>query len=73
MLLPDVPSRCAFARTATGPLYYTFAVGGAAAHLAWQIGTADLDDFENCLTRFRSNRELGAVVLLGTGLAHVTL
>jgi 4-hydroxybenzoate polyprenyltransferase len=35
----------------------------AAAQLAWQIATLDIDDPENCLERFRSNRDLGAIVL----------
>jgi 4-hydroxybenzoate polyprenyltransferase len=35
----------------------------AGAQLAWQVGTLDIDDAENCLTRFRSNRDFGALVL----------
>ncbi len=35
----------------------------AAAQLAWQIATLDIDDAENCLKRFRSNRDFGAIVL----------
>jgi 4-hydroxybenzoate polyprenyltransferase len=35
----------------------------AAAQLAWQIATLDIDDPENCLERFRSNRDFGAIVL----------
>ena len=35
----------------------------AAAQLAWQIATLDIDDAENCLERFRSNRDFGAIVL----------
>jgi 4-hydroxybenzoate polyprenyltransferase len=35
----------------------------AAAHLAWQVMTLDIDDPENCLKRFRSNREFGLIVL----------
>jgi 4-hydroxybenzoate polyprenyltransferase len=42
-----------------------FLLGMAAAggQLAWQIVTLDIDDPENCLTRFRSNREFGLLVL----------
>ncbi|HEX2449271.1 MAG TPA: 4-hydroxybenzoate octaprenyltransferase [Methyloceanibacter sp.] len=42
-----------------------FLVGmmAAAAQLAWQIVTLDIDDAENCLTRFRSNRDFAAIVL----------
>ena len=35
----------------------------AAAQLAWQVATLDIDDAENCLERFRSNREFAALVL----------
>lgn len=35
----------------------------AAAQLAGQIATLDIDDPENCLERFRSNRDFGAIVL----------
>jgi 4-hydroxybenzoate polyprenyltransferase len=35
----------------------------AAAQLAWQVRTLDIDDAENCLRRFRSNRDFGALVL----------
>ncbi len=43
-----------------------FAAGmvATAAHLAWQIMTLDINDAENCLARFRSNRELGAIVFV---------
>lgn len=34
------------------------------AHLVWQIVTLDVDDPANCLTRFRSNRDFGALVFL---------
>ncbi len=34
----------------------------AAAQAAWQIATLDIDDADNCLTRFRSNHAFGALV-----------
>jgi 4-hydroxybenzoate polyprenyltransferase len=34
----------------------------AAAHLVWQVVSLDIDDAENCLARFRSNRDLGLIV-----------
>lgn len=34
----------------------------AAGQLAWQIVTLDIDDQENCLVRFRSNRGFGLIV-----------
>lgn len=43
-----------------------FAVGLAlaAAHFVWQIVTLDVSDPANCLVRFRSNRDIGALVFL---------
>jgi 4-hydroxybenzoate polyprenyltransferase len=35
----------------------------AAAQLGWQVVTLDIDDPENCLRLFRSNRDFGALVL----------
>jgi 4-hydroxybenzoate polyprenyltransferase len=34
----------------------------AAIHFIWQIATLDVGDPGNCLRRFRSNRDLGAIV-----------
>ncbi|MEG6508736.1 4-hydroxybenzoate octaprenyltransferase [Methyloligella sp. 2.7D] len=34
----------------------------AGAHLFWQVATLDIDDPDNCLMRFRSNRDFGAIV-----------
>ncbi len=44
---------------------FAFLIGMAAAaiQLAWQVTTLDVDDAENCLTRFRSNRDFAAIVL----------
>ncbi|MGH6748105.1 MAG: 4-hydroxybenzoate octaprenyltransferase, partial [Methyloceanibacter sp.] len=56
---------------------FVFLVGMAAAavQLAWQLATLDVDDVENCLTRFRSNRDFGAIVLaailIDMGLAAI--
>jgi len=38
-------------------------LGLATAHLAWQTASADFDDPKNCLTRFKSNRDFGLIVL----------
>jgi 4-hydroxybenzoate polyprenyltransferase len=47
----------------------------AAAQLVWQVVTLDIDDPANCLRRFRSNREFGAIVLaailIDMGLAAI--
>ncbi|MEM9440746.1 MAG: 4-hydroxybenzoate octaprenyltransferase [Pseudomonadota bacterium] len=34
-----------------------------AGHFVWQIVTLDIDDPENCLLRFRSNRDVGLLVV----------
>lgn len=43
------------------PAFYV-GLGGAAAHLAWQIGTVQLHSRADCLAKFRSNRWYGALV-----------
>ncbi len=37
----------------------------AAGHLAWQVRTIDIDDPDNCLMLFRSNRNYGWIVFAG--------
>jgi 4-hydroxybenzoate polyprenyltransferase len=37
-------------------------MGAAGAQLFWQVATLNIDDAENCLRRFRSNREFGFLV-----------
>ncbi len=44
------------------PFYAGLAL--AATHAAWQAASADFDDPENCLVRFKSNRDLGLIVLV---------
>jgi 4-hydroxybenzoate polyprenyltransferase len=41
------------------------AVAAVALHLTWQILTVDLDDPADCLTKFRSNRWVGWILLAG--------
>jgi 4-hydroxybenzoate polyprenyltransferase len=48
------------ANAGTAFLLGMMAAGG---HLAWQVATLDIDDPENCLLRFRSNRDFAAIVL----------
>jgi len=36
----------------------------ASLHLVWQVATLDMDDPENCLARFRANRDFGALVFI---------
>jgi 4-hydroxybenzoate polyprenyltransferase len=35
----------------------------AALHAAWQVATLDIDESQNCLTRFRANRDFGILVM----------
>ena len=41
---------------------YDVGVGLAAAHMAWQIGTVNIDDPADCHRKFVSNQWLGAAV-----------
>lgn len=38
------------------------AMSGVALHFTWQVATLDIDDADNCLARFRSNRGAGLLV-----------
>ncbi len=40
-------------------------VAAAGAHLAWQIGSVDLDDSADCAAKFRSNAWYGALLFAG--------
>lgn len=42
--------------------YYLGATGATTAHLAWQLGTADLNDPKNLAARFEANTWLGGVI-----------
>ncbi|MGH1418776.1 MAG: 4-hydroxybenzoate octaprenyltransferase [Hyphomicrobiaceae bacterium] len=41
------------------------AIALIALQLSWQVSTLDTNDADNCLIRFRSNREVGAILFLG--------
>jgi 4-hydroxybenzoate polyprenyltransferase len=43
-------------------IVFLLGMGATGAHLFWQVATLDIDDPENCLERFRSNRDFGAIV-----------
>lgn len=47
-----------------GQVYFWFVAAGA-AHLVWQASTIDIDDPQDCLAKFRSNRDFGLLVLAG--------
>jgi len=43
-------------------IVFLLGMGTAGAHLFWQVATLDIDDPDNCLKRFRSNRDFGLIV-----------
>lgn len=51
-----------------GPLFYTVAVGGAAAHYTWQLTRTGLSDPAACGRTFVANKWLGLVVFAGIAL-----
>ena len=42
---------------------YVAGLALVAAHMAWQVIHLDIRDSANCLTVFKSNRDLGLIVL----------
>jgi 4-hydroxybenzoate polyprenyltransferase len=50
---------------------YYLAVLGVAAHLKWQEFDVDLDDPKDCLSKFRSNRFIGWILLAGIVLGRL--
>ena len=48
---------------------YFLGVSAMAGHFVWQIVTLDIDDPHNCLARFKSNRNAGALLFVGILLA----
>lgn len=44
-------------------IVFLLGMGAAGAHLLWQVATLDIDNPDNCLRRFRSNRDFGLIVL----------
>jgi 4-hydroxybenzoate polyprenyltransferase len=49
---------------AASPLALGAGLSAVAAHLAWQIGTVDIDNADDCGRKFRSNAWLGLLVFL---------
>jgi len=45
-------------------LIFFFAAALVSLQMSWQVTTLDTDDAANCLRRFRSNRDVGAVLFL---------
>ncbi|KAF9334670.1 Para-hydroxybenzoate--polyprenyltransferase, mitochondrial precursor (PHB:polyprenyltransferase) [Podila minutissima] len=54
-----------------GPLFYALSVGGAAAHLAWQLRTVNYDNPADCWSKFASNKWTGALVFSGIASDYV--
>ncbi|KAI9090084.1 UbiA prenyltransferase family-domain-containing protein [Phlyctochytrium arcticum] len=50
---------------AQGLPFYAISVGGAAAHLSWQISTLEVDNPSDAAKKFRSNATLGGIVFSG--------
>jgi len=44
---------------------YAVGVAGAAVHMAWQIKTVNLDDVQDCMRKFASNKWVGAIIFSG--------
>ncbi|TIB73999.1 4-hydroxybenzoate polyprenyl transferase [Wallemia mellicola] len=63
-------SAAGYAADATLP-FYLLAPGGAAAHLAWQLKTVNLDSPSDCWLKFVSNSKLGGFIWLGTVADYV--
>jgi len=49
---------------------YLVGLAFATAQMAWQAARVDLDDPDDCLVKFRSNRWVGWLLLLGIVAAH---
>ena len=45
-------------------ILFLLGMGLAGAQLGWQVATLDIDDADNCLARFRSNRDFGVIVFI---------
>jgi 4-hydroxybenzoate polyprenyltransferase len=52
-------------------IVFLLGMGAAGAHLFWQVATLDINDPENCLQRFRSNRDFGLIVFAAIVLDSV--
>ena len=50
-----------------GPVFVA-GMGLAGAQLGWQVATLDIDNAENCLIRFRSNRDVGLLIFVAIAL-----
>lgn len=51
--------------------FYVVSVGCTALHMTWQLASAQLDSRESCWQRFKSNRDLGALVWTGMAIDYI--
>ncbi|WP_282607538.1 4-hydroxybenzoate octaprenyltransferase [Pelagibius sp. Alg239-R121] len=47
------------------PWPYWLALAAVSAHFCWQIVTLDMDDPHDCLSKFKSNRQVGWILFVG--------
>jgi len=53
------------------PFY--LAVVAASGHLAWQAKKLDINDPKDCLAKFKSNRDVGIIILIGIVAGQLTI
>jgi len=53
------------------PWPYWAALAGVAVHFSWQVVTLDTDNPQDCLDKFKSNRNVGWILFAGLLLANV--
>jgi 4-hydroxybenzoate polyprenyltransferase len=46
-------------------IIFHIAIAAAAVHAAWQLSRLNIDDPDNCLKLFRSNRDFGLIIFAG--------
>ena len=58
----------------TAGLAWPFYLGlaGVALHFAWQVRELDIDRPDDCLAKFRANRFVGWILLVGIAAAGLT-
>ena len=68
MELPQIKAKatdfCAGYMTDSGLPFYASLIA-AGGHMAWQIMAVDLDDRQDCMAKFVSNKWFGAVLFSG--------
>lgn len=57
--------------TAKWTLPFFAVMTSAALHATWQVSTLNINDSSNCLTRFRSNRDFGTLIMIALVVAQI--